>query len=1298
MPHNKSQLVSLIKGRGQAGFSEYEVLKIFCDVCESLAQLHCGQSPVIYRDLKVENVIQNDMGRFILAETETATTRFWNPVAHGKKTVEEEIQKNTTASYRAPEMIDLNSGHSITTKVDIWALGCLLYRLCFGTAPFGDSSKAILYCQYNIPEVSKYSLELYQLIRLLLEPDPEKRPSIYQVCEFAFKIADKDNPLRIIRERQRAQPAANPCMSEQTEKKTMPVVVGTAAISSTSVTPRSRPKPQQPNPPGFNLVPLALNSASPKNTVSPVPGAEATTAGQIPEKSMFIAKFSDKFPQEKSSTKSPTSSGKEPLISGNEHHHRSVADSGFRFFTSEANHLMIPPSSPATSKEKSATVSPASLLSPFEQEPPSSSSSSTRSRPTTLLAAPTAQPSKPSSSSISQVHRNVLSNSNSEKSLLSPISSSTWNPFGDPSSFSPNSTLTEDQLFGAEFDKLRLEGSQTSIVTSPEEMKSERTSIAAAVPASWLRQPQHQRFSLPTLAQAASTGVLASSSTGQANEMGYEEDPFSSAPFTLPKRLKDKTGRSSKLSSKLSEVISSASGSNLWRHSTGGGKESLIAAAPPGTVSTENGNMDNGGIEMADKSSLLGIKLDDLISGGEKGSPNFIKLPLDDRNKYEKLNSNDVTSDDSDAEFHADSTGGVKKQSFKQFVESNIPEKLQAVYHKVDKSQIKNVQIVKKLRGKVVQKDDTKKGHRNSGGRKGKTKNDNKDGDDQNNRESDDSIGSASDLRANDEFIDGDETENGKVVTGKPVKKFNRHAFGDGSVDDCISESIKTCGSSAYHAECESVTTNEDNTSRIVTRIRVKKREHDSKHSVIDEDDSGEEDMLHGDKPLLLDDELDYESAPETNTSGEEVPMDPFTPESLPDEKSVEKSTEEDEVQLDPFAMAPFRKPAVPKRNSIKFMPNIHPIPESCPTFPIPSSSPVGDFCTSTPVKPTPIRSQPTPTELLLPVSVPQTIISPLSGEPSSPMSPILQTDLFGSEPFPLLISSHPISMLPLETVSIPTVTVEPGSVTLTHIIPSAKNPIPALMPESTSTVGQKQQQQSSQMSARQNYINYSQISMQNIASISPDNNYVNFDPDDNDDDIRKLKSDDCDDSSDTVVKSSSKASGFLSKKEKVKYNSLKDKTGAESEDSASVSSTSFTGNHVLVIPAKLSQKVKVNVGGYKKVTSKGSKKEKSNGIGAEKYEELHCPSKPNGKSYLSKPGKNMAFSNMSFEDFPSDESLEEQQPASSTAAAAAASSKKGGGGKLVKIAPFEVIRNEKMLLEAEKKFGSLKRRSNPFS
>lgn len=40
-------------------------------------------------------------------------------------------------------MVDLYMGKTITTKADIWALGCLLYKLCFFTLPFGESTLAI---------------------------------------------------------------------------------------------------------------------------------------------------------------------------------------------------------------------------------------------------------------------------------------------------------------------------------------------------------------------------------------------------------------------------------------------------------------------------------------------------------------------------------------------------------------------------------------------------------------------------------------------------------------------------------------------------------------------------------------------------------------------------------------------------------------------------------------------------------------------------------------------------------------------------------------------------------------------------------------------------------------------------------------------------------------------------------------------------------------------------------------------------------------------------------------------------
>ena len=54
-------------------------------------------------------------------------------------------------------MVDLYSGKSITTKADIWALGCLLYKLCFFSLPFGESTLAIQNGNFSFPDNSKYS-------------------------------------------------------------------------------------------------------------------------------------------------------------------------------------------------------------------------------------------------------------------------------------------------------------------------------------------------------------------------------------------------------------------------------------------------------------------------------------------------------------------------------------------------------------------------------------------------------------------------------------------------------------------------------------------------------------------------------------------------------------------------------------------------------------------------------------------------------------------------------------------------------------------------------------------------------------------------------------------------------------------------------------------------------------------------------------------------------------------------------------------------------------------------------------
>lgn len=185
----------MMNARLSVGFLEEEVLQIFGDICEAVSRLHYCQTPIIHRDLKIENILQNDAGNFVLCDFGSATGRVLNPNTHGITAVEEEIQKYTTLSYRAPEMVDLYAGLNITTKADIWALGCMLYKLLFFTLPFGESTLAIQCGIFSIPDNSKYSRGVHQLVKYMLEPDQEKRPSIFQVCEVTFRLMGKENPV-----------------------------------------------------------------------------------------------------------------------------------------------------------------------------------------------------------------------------------------------------------------------------------------------------------------------------------------------------------------------------------------------------------------------------------------------------------------------------------------------------------------------------------------------------------------------------------------------------------------------------------------------------------------------------------------------------------------------------------------------------------------------------------------------------------------------------------------------------------------------------------------------------------------------------------------------------------------------------------------------------------------------------------------------------------------------------------------------------------------------------------------------
>ncbi|TSO98500.1 Cyclin-G-associated kinase [Bagarius yarrelli] len=104
------------------------------------------------------------------------------------------ITRNTTPAYRTPEMIDLYSNYPINEKQDIWALGCILYLLCFKQHPFEDGAKlSIVNGKYSFPENESRYTVFHQLIRSMLKVNPEERLSITELVNQLQEIAAARN-------------------------------------------------------------------------------------------------------------------------------------------------------------------------------------------------------------------------------------------------------------------------------------------------------------------------------------------------------------------------------------------------------------------------------------------------------------------------------------------------------------------------------------------------------------------------------------------------------------------------------------------------------------------------------------------------------------------------------------------------------------------------------------------------------------------------------------------------------------------------------------------------------------------------------------------------------------------------------------------------------------------------------------------------------------------------------------------------------------------------------------------------
>lgn len=136
-----------------------------------------------------------------LCDFGSATTEIYLPdpswSAQQRDSLEDQLASITTPMYRCPEQLDLWTNYPIGPKCDTWALGCILYMLCFQKHPFEDSAKLrIVNANFVLPVDSRYTC-FHEIIKSCLQVNPINRFDVATILDRLAAIAEtKGWPLR----------------------------------------------------------------------------------------------------------------------------------------------------------------------------------------------------------------------------------------------------------------------------------------------------------------------------------------------------------------------------------------------------------------------------------------------------------------------------------------------------------------------------------------------------------------------------------------------------------------------------------------------------------------------------------------------------------------------------------------------------------------------------------------------------------------------------------------------------------------------------------------------------------------------------------------------------------------------------------------------------------------------------------------------------------------------------------------------------------------------------------------------
>lgn len=165
---------------------EAQAREIFKQIISAID--YCHKHKIIHRDLKLENILKVDEESLNVKIVDFGIAGLFS----GRKS---EITKAGSINYLAPEIVS-RKNLSASPALDVWAIGCILYAMLVGSLPFVDPSekvvmKKILESEVDFPKNSKLSPESLDLIKKMLNKNPEKRIRIIDIKQHPWYLNTK---------------------------------------------------------------------------------------------------------------------------------------------------------------------------------------------------------------------------------------------------------------------------------------------------------------------------------------------------------------------------------------------------------------------------------------------------------------------------------------------------------------------------------------------------------------------------------------------------------------------------------------------------------------------------------------------------------------------------------------------------------------------------------------------------------------------------------------------------------------------------------------------------------------------------------------------------------------------------------------------------------------------------------------------------------------------------------------------------------------------------------------------------